>query len=62
MGTAIQFFIDVKNELMKVVWPTKSETIKYTGVVVLFSAVIGVILGAADYGLISLIQKLVTRQ
>jgi preprotein translocase SecE subunit len=61
MGTLIQYFIDVKNELAKVVWPSTASTIKYTAIVVVFSAVIGAILGAADYGLIILVQKIVTR-
>ncbi len=61
MGKLIQYFIDVKNEMAKVVWPSRATTVKYTVIVIVFSAVIGAILGAADYGLILLVQRIVTR-
>jgi preprotein translocase subunit SecE len=42
----------VKAELLKVVWPTRQETIRYTVTVIIFSVVVALILGAADYGLL----------
>lgn len=56
-----QFFADVKNELAKVVWPTRQETIKYTVTVILFSLGVAVILGAFDYGMLRLFEVLVTK-
>lgn len=56
-----QFFSEVKNELAKVVWPTRAETFKYTLTVILFSIVVSVILGAFDYGLLRLFEVLVSK-
>lgn len=55
-----QFFTEVKNELLKVVWPTPRETLVYTAVVVVFSLVMAVFLGAADFGLFKLLDKLIS--
>ena len=46
-----QFFVEVKNELAKVVWPTRGETFKYTLTVIVFSVVVALILGAFDFAL-----------
>jgi preprotein translocase subunit SecE len=56
----IEFFKQVKNELAKVVWPTRSETIKYTVTVILFSLGVAFFLGAADYGLLRLFETILT--
>jgi len=61
MGKIIQFFIEVKSELQKVVWPTRKETIKYTGLVLGLSLVIAVILGAVDLGLVQLLTKFINK-
>ena len=59
MGKVIQFFIEVKSELQKVVWPTRAETVKYTSLVIVLSLVIAAILGAVDLGLAQLLTKLI---
>jgi preprotein translocase SecE subunit len=56
-----QFLIEVKNELAKVVWPSRSETIKYTFTVIIFSLVIAAILGTVDYILFVIFQAILTR-
>ena len=56
MSSIIQFFRDVKIELFKVVWPSRGETIRYTVTVIIFSIVVALILGAADYGLLKLFE------
>jgi preprotein translocase subunit SecE len=61
MQKIVEFFLEVKSELSKVVWPSKKQTMYYTGVVIVVSIVIAVILGAADYGLIQVVQKVVNR-
>lgn len=55
------FLSEVKTELQKVVWPSKTETFKYTITVVLFSLSVALILGAADYGLFTLFSKIIQR-
>jgi len=47
--------------LEKVVWPTKSETVKYTVIVIVFSVAVAFILGAADYGLLKLFGAILAR-
>lgn len=54
-----EFLGEVKNELAKVVWPSRSETVKYTVTVIIFSVIVSVILGAFDYGLLRLFEAIV---
>ncbi len=61
MTRVIDFFKDVKSELYKVVWPSRQDTIRYTITVIIFSLVIALILGAADYGLLRLFEFLINR-
>jgi preprotein translocase SecE subunit len=56
-----KFFTEVKNELAKVVWPTRGETLKYTFTVIIFSVVIALILGAFDYLMFILFQAIINR-
>lgn len=61
MARVIEFFKGAKAELFKVVWPTRQETIRYTLTVIVFSLVVAAILGAADYGLLQLFEKVLNR-
>lgn len=42
------FYTEVKEELKKVSWPTKEQTIRTTAVVAVVVAIIAVYLGAVD--------------
>ena len=53
-----KFLNEVKNELFKVVWPTRAETIKYTLIVIVFSVVVAFVLGAFDYGLLKAFETI----
>ena len=55
-GKWIQFFREVKVELIKVAWPSKKQTIGSTAVVIVFVFIIAFFLGMADIGLSSLIR------
>ncbi len=48
---ATQFLKEVKQELKKVVWPTKKQTIASTSVVLVVVFFIGFFLGLIDLGL-----------
>ena len=61
MGKIIQFFGEVRSELSKVVWPTRAETIKYTATVIVFSVIVAIILGAADYALLKIFEAILKR-
>ncbi len=54
----VRTYREVRSEMKKVVWPTREETIRLTVVVVAVSAVISLILAAADFGFLSLITLL----
>ena len=47
--TPIVFFREVQDELKKVVWPTRQETIRLTLVVITVSLLVGIFLGGLDY-------------
>jgi preprotein translocase subunit SecE len=53
-----KFLVDVRSEFKKVTWPTREQTIKHTGVVLVIVAITGVFLGIVDYGL-NILVKLV---
>ncbi len=54
-----KLFSDVRDELKKVTWLTRREALYLTGLVLLFSAAVGAILGGLDYLFSFLIKKLV---
>lgn len=49
------FFIDCKNELKKIVWPTVKSTFKNTGVVLSSIIISAIFVGALDFGLTKLL-------
>ena len=42
-GRVSTYFKGVKAEMKKVIWPTKKELVNYTGVVVLISVIVGLV-------------------
>ena len=61
MSKIIRFFKEVYAELRKVVWPTRKETIRYTGIVIAFSLGVAIILGAADFGLLKTVETILNK-
>jgi preprotein translocase subunit SecE len=55
----VRTFRETRNELRKVVWPTREETIRLTVVVIAISAIIGLILFVGDSIFLSLYTLLV---
>lgn len=49
MATPITFLKEVKDELQKVVWPSRDEVIRLTTIVLLVSLLVGLFLGGLDY-------------
>lgn len=45
------FFLEVKAEMRKVVWPTRQETIKYTIAVIGISVALAAFFGGLDFAL-----------
>ncbi|MEK7659401.1 MAG: preprotein translocase subunit SecE [Patescibacteria group bacterium] len=54
----MEFLKDVRVELRKVSWPSRQETIKLTGVVILISVILAAFLGLLDFVFITLLNKL----
>ena len=53
-----EFLKDVRVELKKVSWPSRQETIKLTGVVILISVILAAFLGLLDFVFVTLLNKL----
>lgn len=49
MDKAISFLKEVREELNKVAWPTREQTLRYTVLVVIVSVAVGAFLGGLDY-------------
>lgn len=49
MNQAISFLKGVKEELNKVVWPNREQTIRYTILVIIVATAVGLFLGGLDY-------------
>jgi preprotein translocase subunit SecE len=47
--TPINFFKEVKDELKKVVWPSRNEVVRLTSIVIIVSVGVGLFLGLMDY-------------
>jgi len=57
---ATRFIAESIDELFKVTWPTPQDAWNMTLVVVVTSAIVAVILGAADAGLIRVLEWVVS--
>ncbi|MFA6161070.1 MAG: preprotein translocase subunit SecE [Patescibacteria group bacterium] len=45
------YFSSAKNELVKVTWPTRQDTLRYAGLVIAISVCVAVFFGLLDVGL-----------
>ncbi len=54
-----QFLKEVRQEVKKVTWPTKEETIKYSLMVVAASLVVAIYLGALDYVVAGILERFI---
>lgn len=54
MDKVITLLKEVKEELNKVAWPNREQTLRYTVLVVIVSLVVGAFLGGLDYLLTAL--------
>lgn len=57
----ITFLKEVREELYKVAWPSREQTIRYTVLVILAAVVVGAFLGGLDYLLTFLTAILVNQ-
>ena len=59
MATPVSFVRETRDELKKVVWPTRQETIRLTLVVILISLIVGLFLGGLDFIFVKIIGIIV---
>ena len=52
-----RFIREVLDELRKVVWPTWGELYRYTLVVIVTVAILGVFIGGVDYGISEILRR-----
>ncbi|MCP4295310.1 MAG: preprotein translocase subunit SecE [Proteobacteria bacterium] len=53
------FHTDVRNEFKKVTWPSREQTIKQTGAVLVITGITSVFLGIIDVGLSELVKQII---
>ena len=53
-----KFISNVISELRKVTWPTRREAIYLGTIVIIISIVVGIVLGALDYGFSKFVEVL----
>jgi len=60
MATTPKAFLrEVRDELKKVVWPTRQETIRLTLVVIVISLIVGLFLGGLDFIFVKVIGTII---
>ena len=57
----LKYLKETKAELKEVVFPTTSQTVVYTVLVVIISAIVAAALSGIDLGLRDLLSKIITR-
>jgi len=55
----IQYIKDSRDELKKVVWPTRKQLINHTLIVIGVSLVVAAFLGIIDFGLTKVVQIII---
>lgn len=60
--TPASFLKEVRDELQKVVWPTRDEVIRLTAVVMIVSIGVGIFLGGADFILTKLVEVVILKR
>lgn len=57
----VSYFTESRDELKKVIWPSRAETIKYTMLVLGISVGMALFLGAVDFGLNIAVEELLIK-
>ncbi|MFA6407776.1 MAG: preprotein translocase subunit SecE [Candidatus Paceibacterota bacterium] len=55
------FWQESRQELRRVNWPTKQETIRYTLFVVVFSVSVSLYLGILDFAFVQTLEKIILK-
>jgi preprotein translocase subunit SecE len=57
----VEFFKEVKSELLKVAWPKRPEIIRLTAVVIGASVLVGAYLGGLDYAFTKVMELILAK-
>ena len=57
----LQFIKEVVSELKKVNWPSRNETLRLTGVVIIISAVVAAFIGGLDWMMVNLTSTILKK-
>ena len=55
----IEFVKEAREELKKVHWPTRQQTLRYTGIVVVASLAVSLLTGGFDYLLALVLERFI---
>lgn len=47
--SVVRFFTEVRDELKKVSWPNRNETVRLTTIVIVASLIVGIFIGGLDF-------------
>lgn len=61
MKAIVSYFAASRAELTKVTWPTRKQTARLTVLVIIFSIIMAIILGAFDLMFSTLVQKVIIK-
>ncbi len=59
MNKISQFLKEVKQEVKKVTWPTRAETIRYSLMVIVASLIVAIYLGGLDYVVANILEMFI---
>ena len=61
MKPIINYLQASKSELTKVSWPNRIQTVRLTGLVIVFSLAFAVVLGSIDFIFATILQKVILK-
>lgn len=59
MTSPLTFILETRDELKKVVWPSRAEVIRLTGIVIIISVVVGLYIGGLDFTFAWLMERFI---
>jgi preprotein translocase subunit SecE len=59
VNPVIEYFSGVRSELAQVSWPSRETVVRLTLIVLIVSAIVGVYVGAVDFGFTKLLGLLI---
>jgi preprotein translocase subunit SecE len=61
MNNLFEYIKESKAELSRVSWPTRTQTIKLTIIVIIFTLAVSMVIGGLDYVFTQVLQKLILK-